>query len=83
MERDPFILDRIIIISKAHITQRHAFASCKSLELIVAECAGQFAGPVRTEVKEDHRVIGRDFCHRLAVFLITVGRINSSVLSLS
>ena len=68
-ERYQFVRDGGIIVCKAYIRQVQTFLSRETGELIVAECAGDLAGTVRTEVEEyDGIILGNDR-YRLSILL--------------
>ena len=63
-----FIGDRRIIIGKADKEHRQT-VSLESCETIIAECACELSGPIRTEVIEDDGILRLNLGHGLSILL--------------
>ncbi|GFI35692.1 hypothetical protein IMSAGC014_02213 [Bacteroidaceae bacterium] len=68
VESNFFVGNRRIIVRKTHVGNIQPPTSIKSFEIIIAETPGNLSCPIRSEIKEDHRISVLDSCNRHAVF---------------
>ena len=66
-ERNIFVRDRHIILSKAYIYNLLARAAVKAVKVITAERTGDLSCAIRTEIEEDNRISILNGCGRLAI----------------
>ena len=68
-KRNQLVRNGHIILCKTNICGVDSFSTIKSVKCIITECSCNLSCTIRTEIKEDHRIVIFDRSYRNSIFL--------------